>query len=156
MSDCRRFAKFSGNYRGHHNRNQHSSGQNRVGCHRGNIYGKNFHGSHQGGNKYQKRRRNREGSAQYTEKASSEGGAGNTYEFFVSMIIVKCSMGFAGYVSVCVQLYCVGFHCLSLHVSAYMAIFRRVGYFIFICLKETTKITKENSTGKTQMKTCRV
>jgi hypothetical protein len=76
-------------------------------------------------------------------------------------------MGFAGYVSVCVQLYCVGFHCLTQHVSAYMAIFRCVGYFIFICLKdsaslllfclffsdkhtrkETTKITKENSTGK--------
>jgi hypothetical protein len=30
-------------------------------------------------------------------------------------------MGIAGYVSVCVQLYCVGFHCLSLQVSAYMA-----------------------------------
>jgi hypothetical protein len=29
-------------------------------------------------------------------------------------------MGFAGYVSVCLQLYCVGFHCLSLHVSAYV------------------------------------
>jgi hypothetical protein len=45
-------------------------------------------------------------------------------------------MGFAGYVSVCVQLYCVGFHCFSLHVSAYKAIFKRVGYFIFICLKD--------------------
>jgi hypothetical protein len=33
-------------------------------------------------------------------------------------------MGFAGYVSVCVQLYCVTFHCLSLHVSVYMAIFK--------------------------------
>jgi hypothetical protein len=48
-----------------------------------------------------------------------------------------CSMDFAGYVSVCVQLYCVGFHCLPLHVSAYMAIFRSVGYFIFICLKDS-------------------
>jgi hypothetical protein len=38
------------------------------------------------------------------------------------------SMGFAGYVSICVQLYCVGFHCLSLHVSAYMAIFRLSPY----------------------------
>jgi hypothetical protein len=37
-------------------------------------------------------------------------------------------MGFAGYVSVCVQLHYVGFHCLSLHVSAYMAIFKCVGY----------------------------
>jgi ABC-type uncharacterized transport system permease subunit len=42
-----------------------------------------------------------------------------------------CSMGFAGYVSVCVQLYCVGFHSLSLHVSVYMAIFKRIGYFYF-------------------------
>jgi hypothetical protein len=40
-------------------------------------------------------------------------------------------MGFAGYVSVCVQLCCVGFHYISLHVSAYMAIFRCVGYFYF-------------------------
>jgi hypothetical protein len=64
-------------------------------------------------------------------------------------------MGFAVYVSV-MQPYCVGFHCLSLHVSAYMAIFRRAGYFIFICLKETTKITEEKSTGKTQMETCRM
>jgi hypothetical protein len=39
-------------------------------------------------------------------------------------------MGFAGYISVCLQLY-VGFHCLSLHVSVYMAIFKRVGYFYF-------------------------
>jgi hypothetical protein len=41
-------------------------------------------------------------------------------------------MGFGGYVSVCVQLYCVSFHCLTLHVSVYMAIFKRVGYFTFI------------------------
>jgi hypothetical protein len=40
-------------------------------------------------------------------------------------------MGFAGYVTVCVQLYCVSFHCLTLHVSAYMTIFRCVGYFYF-------------------------
>jgi hypothetical protein len=37
-------------------------------------------------------------------------------------------MDIAGYVTVCVQLYCVVFHCLSLHVSAYMAIFKCVGY----------------------------
>jgi hypothetical protein len=30
-----------------------------------------------------------------------------------------------------VQVYCVSFHCLSLHVSAYMAIFKWVGYFYF-------------------------
>jgi hypothetical protein len=40
-------------------------------------------------------------------------------------------MGFAGYVTVCVQLYCASCHCLTLHVSAYMAIFRCVGYFYF-------------------------
>jgi hypothetical protein len=40
-------------------------------------------------------------------------------------------MGFAGYVSICVQLHCVGFHCLSPHVSAYMAIFMCVEYFYF-------------------------
>jgi hypothetical protein len=49
-------------------------------------------------------------------------------------------MGIAGYVSVCVQLYCVGFHCLSLHVSAYMAIFRCVGYSIFMCLKDSASL----------------
>jgi hypothetical protein len=46
-------------------------------------------------------------------------------------------MGIAGYVSACVQLYCVGAHFLSLHVSTYMAIFRCVRYFIFVCLKDT-------------------
>jgi hypothetical protein len=39
--------------------------------------------------------------------------------------------GFWGYVAVCVQLYCVGCHCLTLHVSTYMAIFRCVEYFYF-------------------------
>jgi hypothetical protein len=42
------------------------------------------------------------------------------------------SMGIAGYGSVCVQFYCVGCHCLSLHVSAYMGIFRCVGFFIYL------------------------
>jgi hypothetical protein len=42
------------------------------------------------------------------------------------------TMGFAGYVSVCVQLCCISvFHCLSLYISAYMAIFKCVGYFNF-------------------------
>jgi hypothetical protein len=45
------------------------------------------------------------------------------------------SMGFAGYVSVCVQLYCVGFHYLSLHVSALMLkysirVMMCLGYYI--------------------------
>jgi hypothetical protein len=46
-------------------------------------------------------------------------------------------MGFAGYVTLCVQLYCLTCHCLSLHVSAYMDISKCVGYFYFICLKES-------------------
>jgi hypothetical protein len=49
-------------------------------------------------------------------------------------------MGFAGYVSVCVQLNCAGFHCLSLHLSAYMAIFKCIGYFIFVCLKDSASL----------------
>jgi hypothetical protein len=49
-------------------------------------------------------------------------------------------MGFAGYVPVCVQRYCVRFHCLSLHVSAYMAIFKCVGYFIFIVIYKVSKL----------------
>jgi hypothetical protein len=32
------------------------------------------------------------------------------------------------------------FHCLSLHVSVYMAIFKCVGYFIFICLKDPVSL----------------
>jgi hypothetical protein len=63
-------------------RNQHSSGQNSGGCHIGNIYGEQrFHGSHQGGNKCQRRLRNQEGSAQGTVKVSGEGG--------VSLIVRK-------------------------------------------------------------------
>jgi hypothetical protein len=50
-------------------------------------------------------------------------------------------MSIAGYVPVCVQLYCVGFHCFTL-VSAYMAIFKCAGYFIFICLKDSAKRKK--------------
>jgi hypothetical protein len=42
-----------------------------------------------------------------------------------------CSMGFAGYVTVCVQLYCVSCHCLTPYVSACMAIFKCVVYFCF-------------------------
>jgi lipoprotein signal peptidase len=43
----------------------------------------------------------------------------------------KAVMSFASYVAVCVQLYCVICHCLTLHVSAYMAIFKCVVYFYF-------------------------
>jgi hypothetical protein len=39
-------------------------------------------------------------------------------------------MGFTGYISVCVLVDCVGFRSFTtLHVSAYMAIFKCVGYF---------------------------
>jgi hypothetical protein len=51
-------------------------------------------------------------------------------------------MGFADYVTVCLQLYCVSCHNLTLHVSTYMAIFRCVGYFYFICLKESASQKK--------------
>jgi hypothetical protein len=44
-------------------------------------------------------------------------------------------MGIAGYVTVCLQLYCVSCHCLTLHVSAYMTIFKCVGYFYFHVLE---------------------
>jgi hypothetical protein len=70
-------------------------------------------------------------------------------------------MGFAGYVSVCVQLYSVGFHRLSLYVSVYMAIFKCVGCFIFVCLKDFASLlfflpfsrghTHEGKQEKTQM-----
>jgi hypothetical protein len=43
---------------------------------------------------------------------------------------------FNGYYRLCFRLRAallyVGFHCLSLHVSAYMAIFRSVGFFIYL------------------------
>jgi hypothetical protein len=82
-------------------------------------------------------------------------------------------MGFSGYVSVCVQLYCVGFHGLSLHVSAYMANFKCVRYFYFHMSDKTDKeqrkaskhthpharvkeINEGNQDRKTQMETCRV
>jgi hypothetical protein len=82
-------------------------------------------------------------------------------------------MGFAGYVTVCMQLYCVSFYRLSLHVSAYMAIFKCVGYFNFHMPedrtdkqqrkgKQTNTHTRSNkiNEGKqhrmTQMKTCSV
>jgi hypothetical protein len=48
-------------------------------------------------------------------------------------------MGFAGYVSFCVQLYCVGFHCFTacfgLHGHLHVC---RI--FIFICLKDSASL----------------
>jgi hypothetical protein len=55
-------------------------------------------------------------------------------------------MGFAGYVSACVQLACV---CVCLLAFSLL-------FVCLFCQKETTKIMKENSTEKTQMEMCRV
>jgi hypothetical protein len=55
-------------------------------------------------------------------------------------------LGFARYVAVCRQLYCRCYTVLhlaslfTLHVSAYMAIFRCVGCFIFVFLKESASL----------------
>jgi hypothetical protein len=47
---------------------------------------------------------------------------------------VSYSMGIAGYVSVCVLLYCMlVFHCLSLH--GHLKVCRILHIFIFICLR---------------------
>jgi hypothetical protein len=48
-------------------------------------------------------------------------------------------MCFAGCFRLRASLLC-WFSCLSLHVSAYMAIFMCVGYFIFICLKDSASL----------------
>jgi Na+/melibiose symporter-like transporter len=42
--------------------------------------------------------------------------------------------------SACSFIY-VGFHCLSLHISAYMAIFRCVGYFYFHIFKDSASLS---------------
>jgi hypothetical protein len=54
-------------------------------------------------------------------------------------------MGTEGYVSACVLLLLyVGFHCLSLRVSAYMAIFKCVGVFAaFFGSRTKKKAAKE-------------
>jgi hypothetical protein len=52
-------------------------------------------------------------------------------------------MGFTGYVTVCMQLYYVSFHCPSQHMSAYMATFKRVGYFYF----HMPEAAKQNPSG---------
>jgi hypothetical protein len=48
-------------------------------------------------------------------------------------------MGFAGYVAE--RIFIALFFTVSLHVSAYMAIFKCVGNFIFICLKDSALLT---------------
>jgi hypothetical protein len=68
---------------------------------------------------------------------------------WISLSFTKC-IGLQGHLQVCRIFYfhmLKGFcfaafwvHCLSLHVSAYMAIFMRVGYFIFICLKDSASL----------------
>jgi hypothetical protein len=54
-------------------------------------------------------------------------------------------MGIAGYV-----LYCLGFHCLSLHVSAYMAIFKGVGYLFSYASRILLQTTKKEHAWKQQ------
>jgi hypothetical protein len=59
-----------------------------------------------------------------------------------------CSVVIAGYVSVCVQLYCVGFH-------SFTACFGLHGH-LHAHMQGKTKITKESNTGtKYKSKTCR-
>jgi hypothetical protein len=58
-------------------------------------------------------------------------------------------MGFAGYVSVCVQLYCVGFHCFTTCFGLHGHL--RVYRIFYVHVLEGTKKTEE----KAQMETCR-
>jgi hypothetical protein len=66
---CRKPAQYSGNQQ---------SGRLNNGS---NYGGQRFHGNRRDGNKFQPKWRNQRGSAQCTEKASSEGGAGIPYTF---------------------------------------------------------------------------
>jgi hypothetical protein len=62
-----------------------------------------------------------------------EGDCKTLLEHIFQELTNICLTGFAGYVSACVQLYCVGLHCFSLHDSAYMAIFkRRINYLYML------------------------
>jgi hypothetical protein len=52
---------------------------------------------------------------------------------FMAEAVSKKSHGFCRlYLRLRAALLYVGFHCISLHVSAYMAIFRCVGFFIYL------------------------
>jgi hypothetical protein len=55
-------------------------------------------------------------------------------------------MGLAGYVSVCVQLYCVGFHCFTtcFALHGHLQVCRIFASKETHTGKETTKTTKEN------------
>jgi hypothetical protein len=54
----------------------------------------------------------------------------------LAFIASCCTALFNGFCRLCLRmraaLFYVGFHCLSLHVSAYMAIFKSVGFFIYL------------------------
>jgi hypothetical protein len=53
--------------------------------------------------------------------------------------ITRHLIGIAGYVSVCMQLYCVGFHCLTtcFGLHGHLQVYR---IFIFICLKDSVSL----------------
>jgi hypothetical protein len=82
---CRKPAQYRGNHRGSRSGNQQSGRLNNV----SNYGGQRFHGNRRDGNKSQPKWRNQEGSAQCTEKPSSEGGAGNLCTLLPRMEIVK-------------------------------------------------------------------
>jgi hypothetical protein len=55
------------------------------------------------------------------------------------MAIFRCVHCLSLHVSAYITIF-KSVHCLSLHVLANMAIFKCVGYFIFICLKDSTSL----------------
>jgi hypothetical protein len=66
-------------------------------------------------------------------------------------------MGFAGYVTVCVQLYCVSCHCLTLHgylqvCSIFLLTNNKRKASRQTHTQETTKLTKENNAAKNKWK----
>jgi sulfite exporter TauE/SafE len=68
-------------------------------------------------------------------------------------------MGIAGYVSVCVQLYCVGFHCLGtcfgLHGHFHNKQTTKKEQADKHTRKESTKVAKKTAQKKHKWKTCR-
>jgi hypothetical protein len=55
-------------------------------------------------------------------------------QYFSILLLCIVQWVFARYVTVCVQLYCISCHCLTLHVSAYMAIFGCHTLHVSICV----------------------
>jgi hypothetical protein len=61
-------------------------------------------------------------------------------DYQINTAALYCSIGFAGYVTICVQLYCVTEQTNNKEKASRQK-----------HTQETTKLTKENSTGKTQV-----